>query len=239
MSLTTWTPAAIASKATHFTETLCRFVVKNSHSSIAKITDSNDELIRVENAITRQVNNFDNEFADLHPLMKLPFIAKAYPRGSRFRGQFDAGVFYGANTIETAAAERGYHHHVFVRDSPGLVNSGATPFTFFTVKISMKLVDVRKVAFSKHHSVFYNKKSYADSQRFASSVRESDVPGIKYASVRNLNKGSCVAMFSPSGFELRQPTTWDEDWLCLADSNGARWINNSVAHANKNMQFTY
>lgn len=239
MSLPTWTPVVIASKSTQFSETLCRFVVKNAHSSIAKITDTDDELILVESAINRHVTTFDNEFRDLHPLLQLPFKAKAYPGGLRFRAQFDAGVFYGADTVKTAAAERGYHQHLFVKSSPELLNSGATPFTFFTVKIAMNLIDVRKPPFSKSPEHFSNKNSYIDSQRFASLVRLSGVPGIKYSSVRNPSAGSCVAMLSPSGFVSKQPASWDENWLCIADSKGARWLNESSRIATAPMSFSY
>ena len=239
MSLTTWTPVVIASKATHFSETLCRFVVKNAHSSIAKITDTDNELILVESAISRHIITFNEEFRDLHPLLQLPFNAKEYPGGSRFRAQFDAGVFYGADTIKTAAAERGYHQHLFVKSSPELLKSGATPFTFFTVKIAMNLVDVRKPPFSKSPEVFNNKNSYIDSQRFASLVRVSGVPGIKYSSLRNPSVGSCVALLSPAGFASQQPTSWDENWLCIADSKGARWLNESSRIATAPMSFSY
>jgi len=239
MSLTTWTPAAIASKAAFFTETICRLVVKNSRTSISKITDTHNELIQVENVISQQINNFTSELRDLHPLMQQPFIAKAYPGGSRFRGQFDSGVFYGVDTFETAAAERGYHHHLFVKNSPELTHSGATPFTFFTVKIAMNAVDVRKAPFKKEREVFENRSSYIDSQRFASLVRRAGVPGIKYASVRNPGKGSCVAMLSPSGFASKQPDSWDENWSCLADSKGARWFNNSLRSSIPPLIFTY
>lgn len=239
MSLTTWTPAAIASKATIFAESLSRFFVKNAQTSISKITDTEDELILIEGAITRQASRYKNSARDLHPLMQLPFTAKPYAGGSRFRAQFDPGVFYGADSIETAAAERGYHHHLFIKSSPELINSGATAFTFFTAKISTKLVDVRKAPFKKSSYLFHNKDSYTDSQAFASLVRQSGVPGIKYSSVRNPNTGECVALFSPSAFASKQPSTWDENWLCIADSTGARWINNSSRSIVAPMSFTY
>ena len=239
MSLHTWTPAAIASRAEGFTNTVCRFVIKDARRSLSKITDTNGELELVESAIRRQRDLFDQRFRDLHPLLQMPFLAKSYPGGSRFRGDFDPGVFYCADTVQTAAAERGYHHHIFVKSSPELLNSGATPFTFFTVKIAMNCVDVRKPPFSKSPELFNNKNSYIDSQRFASLVRLSGVPGIKYSSVRNPSAGSCVAMLSPIGFVSKQPTSWDENWLCIADSKGARWLNESSRIATAPMSFSY
>lgn len=239
MSLTTWTPALIASKATLFTETLNRFVTKNLYSSIVKITDNDEEFAAVEKAIRLQISSFKEDFRVLHPLLKLPFTTKSYSGGSRFRAQFDSGVFYGADTLETAAAERGYHHHLFVKNSPSLVSSGATPLTFFTVDISMNLVDVRLAPFSKNPGIFHNKNSYSESQRFASLVRQSGIAGIAYTSVRNPKKALCVAMFSPSGFATKQPASWDENWFCIADSNGARWFNNSSRAAKAPMNFSY
>lgn len=239
MSLTTWTPALIASKATQFAETLCRFVTKNRYSSIVKITDNDEELAEVEKAISLQISSLKESFSDLHPLLKLPFTTKSYSGGSRFRAQFDSGVFYGADTIETAAAERGYHHHLFVKNSPALLSSGATPFTFFTVKTSMDLVDVRMTPFSKSPEIFQNKSSYLESQRFASLVRQSGVAGIAYKSVRNPKKALCVALLSPSGFAAKQPISWDENWSCIADAKGVRWFNNSSRATKAEMSFKY
>lgn len=239
MSLHTWTPAAIASKAEGFANTVCRFVIKDARSSLSKITDTDDELVCVESAIRRQRDLFDQGFRDLHPLLQLPFLAKAYAGGSRFRGEFDPGVFYGADTIQTAAAERGYHHHRFLKNSPNLITTGPTPFTFFTAKISVKVVDIRVGPFSKDSAIFKDKNSYVGSQRFASIVRQSGVLGIKYTSVRSHHKGFCIAMLSPEGFASKQPTSWDENWLCIADAKGARWINNSSQASHESMSFDY
>ena len=239
MSLHTWTPAAIASRAEGFTNTVCRFVIKDARRSLSKITDTNGELELVESAIRRQRDLFDQKFRDLHPLLQMPFLAKSYPGGSRFRGNFDPGVFYCADTVQTAAAERGYHHHRFVKNSPNLITTGPTPFTFFTAKISMKVVDVRNAPFSKASAIFEDKNNYADTQRFASVVRQSEVLGITYTSVRSHHKGFCIAMLSPEGFASKQPTRWDENWLCVADANGARWINNSTQASHESMSFDY
>lgn len=239
MSLTTWTPAAIASKATAFSQTMGRLALKGAQSSIYKITDTDDEAALVASAITRQRSNPSLAFGQLHPLMRQPFTAKAFPGGSRFRSQFDPGVFYCADRFETAAAERGYHHHLFVKNSPALESSGATAFTFFTVDLSLDLVDVRLAPFNKSPRVFHDKNSYAQSQRFASLVRQADVPGIKYTSVRNPKKAFCVAMLSPTGFASSQPISWDENWFCIADRKGARWFNNSSHAAAAPVSFSY
>ena len=239
MSLHTWTPAAIAAKAAGFADTVCRFVIKDARSSLSKITDTNDELELVERAIRRQRDLFDQRFRDLHPILQMPFLTKSYPEGSRFRGEFDPGVFYGADTVQTAAAERGYHHHRFVKNSPDLVTTGPTPFTFFMVKISMKCVDVRNAPFSKASAIFEDKNNYADTQRFASVVRQSEVLGITYTSVRSPHKGFCIAMLYPTGFASRQPSSWNENWLCIADAKGARWINNSTQASHESMSFDY
>ena len=239
MSLTTWTPAAIASKATAFSQTMGRLALKGAQSSIYKITNTDDEAALVASAITRQRANSSFGFGQLHPLMREPFIAKAFPGGSRFRSQFDPGVFYCADSFETAAAERGYHHHLFVKNSPALENSGATAFTFFTVDLSMDLVDVRLTPFSKSPQIFHDKNSYAQSQRFASVVRQAGVSGIKYTSVRNPKKAFCVAMLSPTGFAASKPTSWDENWFCIADRKGARWFNNSSHTAAAPVSYSY
>ena len=103
----------------------------------------------------------------------------------------------------------------------------------------MKLVDVRKPPFSKRPELFNNKNSYTDSQRFASLVRLSGVPGITYSSVRSPSVGSCVAMLSPTGFASKRLESWDENWSCIADAKGARWINTSPRIETAPMSFSY
>lgn len=218
---------------------MSRMAVKSSQASIYKITDTSNEAALVAKAITSQISNSVNPLGELHLLMRQPFISKASIGGSRFRSQFDAGVFYCADRFETAAAERGYHHYLFVKNSPALENTGATPFTFFTVDISLDLVDVRLAPFSKNSNVFHNKISYVESQRFASLVRQSGLAGIKYTSVRNPKKAFCVAMLSPNGYASAQPTSWDESWFCIADATGARWFNSSSRSESAPMSFSY
>jgi len=62
----------------------------------------------------------------LHWLLFTPFRYPPPPRGSRFRGPNDPGVFYGADEIRTACAELGYWRWRHLQDTPALAASSSS-----------------------------------------------------------------------------------------------------------------
>lgn len=110
------------------------------------------------------------------------------PEGSRFSdGSY--GVYYAAESLETAVAEVSHHRARF------LASTAEPPLELdlrcYRVTVRARLLDVRGQGGELHDA-----QSYQASQRFALEHRAAGALGIAYDSVRRPG-GSCVALFTP------------------------------------------
>lgn len=237
---TTWTQAEVTSNCQPFDGVFYRFVAKDASNSTAKVTDTIEEVELLENLVRASRTDIPRgDYAQYNPLLIRPFFTPPFQGGSRFGGETDFGVFYCAENIETVAAERGYYVQKFRSDASALTLLQGAPHSLFTVQVQTQIVDVRMPPFLKSPDIFMEKNNYSGTQKFAAVVRLTQVNGIVYTSVRSPNKGSCLALLSPTAFKKKAPSSLDESWIAIASENSVRWINNSVAHANKSMQFMY
>jgi hypothetical protein len=110
------------------------------------------------------------------------------PEGSRFSdGSY--GVYYAAESLETAVAEVSHHRARF------LASTSEPPLELdlrcYRVTVRARLLDVRGQGGELHDA-----QSYQASQRFAREQRAAGALGMAYDSVRRPG-GSCVALFTP------------------------------------------
>ena len=75
------------------------------------LVDTLDEQALLEQLLEGSKPPLPSGAAGLHWLLFTPFRYPPPPSGSRFRGQTDPGVFYGADEVETACAELGFWRH--------------------------------------------------------------------------------------------------------------------------------
>ena len=114
MSLTTWTPAGLSSKAQNLSLKVWRMVEAQHLVSTSRIVDTMAEQELLEEILEERKPPIPKEAADLHFLLFSPFrYAPRQPTGSRFRAVYEPGVFYAAETVRTAAAEVGYWRAFF------------------------------------------------------------------------------------------------------------------------------
>lgn len=110
------------------------------------------------------------------------------PEGSRFsNGSY--GVYYCAQSLDTALAEVRYHREVFLRRT----NEGPMrlQLRLYLVDLDARLTDVRK------HPEYHDPDDYAVSQRLGSELRAAGRDGVLYRSVRD-PRGLCAAIFKPA-----------------------------------------
>ena len=109
------------------------------------------------------------------------------PQGSRFSdGSY--GVYYCAQTLETALAEVRFHQQRFLRwtrEGPMRLD-----MRLYLTDLDAKLVDARKLP------DVHRPDDYAPSQRFARPLRAQGKDGVLYRSVRH-EGGLCAAVFRP------------------------------------------
>ncbi len=110
------------------------------------------------------------------------------PEGSRFSdGSY--GVYYAANTLETAVAEVSHHRARFLaRTAEPAID---IDLRCYRVTVRASLSDLRGLGGPLH-----DPDSYVASQTFGIALRAEGVAGIAYDSVRQAG-GQCVALFTP------------------------------------------
>ena len=115
MSSPTWTPAALRSELRPYEQRVWRVVEAQHHFSTRKIVDTATEQNLLEDLIEKAKPPVPIECRGLDWLLSTPFRYDApYPIGSRFRrAGRTAGVFYAAETPETAVAEMAFHRLLF------------------------------------------------------------------------------------------------------------------------------
>lgn len=145
-------------------------------------------------------------------LLATPFRYDPQRGGSRFRGETDPGVFYGAETMRTAGAELGYWRWKFLMASDGLDRIGPVPHTAFSVAIDTQAVDLQRPPFDADGATWRHPTDYAPTQRFARVAREAEVGGILYRSVRDPEPSWCLALLTPAGFAERKPQPERHTW---------------------------
>lgn len=121
------------------------------------------------------------------PLMA-PFTHIGYP--SRFTdGSY--GVYYAANTLNTAIKETCYHREQFM----AATQEPDTELTMrqYINKVQLPVLDIRS---GKQKAALLDKDDYTAAQAFATQARAAGINGICYPSVRD-SQGECVAAFRP------------------------------------------
>jgi hypothetical protein len=200
VSSTTWTPTEVGSNTRRLQCALWRAVEAQHRVSTIALVDTLQEQALLEEILESSKPPLPPQVEGLHYLLSTPFRYPPPPHGSRFRSPVDPGVFYGADEIRTACAELGYWRWRFLMDCPELDAIDAKPQTVFRTQISTTAVDLRQPPFATAEVLWTHPTDYTHCQQFASVAREATVGAICYVSVRDPEKGGCVAVLDPRAF---------------------------------------
>lgn len=212
--LTTWTPRALASDARDYAVDLWRVVESQHVASTMRLVDSLAEQALLESIIEQSKPVLPAGTETLHYLLATPFRYR--PRiGSRFRAPFDAGVWYGAEQLQTALAEKGYWLLRFLLDSPQTPDLGPVPHTAFSASVRAKALDLTRRPLARHRETWTHRTDYAPTQTFALAARDAGIAMIRYESVRDPEHNVCVAVLAPAAFRPPRPRH-QETWFILA-----------------------
>lgn len=222
MSSSTWTPRAVASKASRATARLWRAVEAQHIVSTLALVDSPEEQRVLEDLLEATKPPLPPEALSLDYLLFTPFRYRA-PIGSRFRSPNDPGVFYGAESVRTACAELGYWRWRFLQDSAGLAQLGPAPQTLFEVGVKAAAVDLERAPFSRDAARWKHPSDYTATQEFGRTARDAGVALIRYASVRDSLPGRCGAVMTPTAFSSKRPISPQQTWFLTVTDNFAVW----------------
>jgi hypothetical protein len=182
--------------------------------STLKLVDSLAEQEMLEAVLEESKPSLPPECRGLDYLLTTPFrYGAAYPHGSRFRrAGRTQGVFYCAETVETALAEMAFYRLLFFAESPSTpLPANATDYTAFSALLAVeRAVDLTHAAMADAGN-WRDSVDYADCQNLADAARAEDVSVIRYASVRDPGAGSNLAVLACTAFAAPAPTarqTW-------------------------------
>jgi RES domain len=209
--LTTWTQRALASEARAYARELWRVVEAQHTASTMRLADSLEEQLTLEALLEASKPPLPENAARLHYLLATPYRYRPHI-GSRFRAALEAGVWYGAEALRTALAEKSYWRLRFLLDSPATPDLKAVPHTAFRAAVrTAAAVDLTRAPFTRDRASWTSRVSYAGTQAFAAIARTAQIEIIRYESVRDPEHAACAAVLSPATFGQGRPRgqhTW-------------------------------
>jgi hypothetical protein len=144
-----------------------------------------------------------------HYLLSTPFRYPS-PPPSRFRPAGALGVWYGAESVETACTELAYWRWRFLMDSDGLRTSELiAEFSLFRAKVNGSAVDLSVEPWDTRRSD-WTSDDYSACLALAAEARRREVQWIRYWSARDV-AGHCGAVLDPGSLkavELNKHQTW-------------------------------
>ncbi len=223
MSCTTWTPRAVSSEAAAWRERVWRIVEAQHVAATMKLVDDCDEQDLLEALLDAAKPAPPPATRSLDDLLATPWRYPPRQGGSRFRGASDPGVFYGAQTLRTAAAELGYWRWRFLLDAVDLERLDPVAHTAFRVDIATTAVDLRAPPFDADAALWQHPHDDTATQRFARVARDAGIGAIVYRSVRDQQPAWCVALLTPAGFAARAPDPRLQIWYLAVTRDDVVW----------------
>jgi hypothetical protein len=219
--LTTWTPRALASEARPYTHLLWRVVEAQHTASTMRLVDSLEEQSILESILEESKPPLPTAARTLHYLLATPFRYRPH-HGSRFRAPLESGVWYGAEALRTALAEKSYWRLCFLLDSPGTPGLRPVPHTAFTAAVrTAAALDLTRAPFVRDRAVWTDPASYRGTQALAAVAREARLQIIRYESVRDPERAACAAALTPLVFGRGRPRS-QETWFIAASRERVR-----------------
>ncbi|WP_242664266.1 RES family NAD+ phosphorylase [Chlorobium sp. N1] len=225
MSSPTWTPREVSSESFSWRGGVWRMVEDQYRVSTLKVVDSRREQELLEKILEEGKPPVPPRAENLDYLLYTPFRYPPHrPLGSRFRGPFDPGVYYGTERLRTAAAEISYRRWRFLQDAGGMKNLPSSTFTAFRTDAAGPAVDLRHPPWNRHERLWTAPESYEATQAFARTAREAPITIILYRSVRDPEGYGCMALLDPSTLYGSQPELM-QNWTLTILPEEAVWQN--------------
>lgn len=191
-------------------------MVEAQHTaSTMRLANSLEEQAVLELILEESKPALPPAVAKLHYLLATPFRYRPHV-GSRFRAAFDAGVWYGADVLRTALAEKSYWRLRFLLDSPGTPDLKPVPHTAFRAAVrTPAALDLTVAPLARERSSWTSRTSYSATQALALVARAAGIAVIRYESVRDPEHAACAAVLDPAAFGRGRPRS-QESWFIAA-----------------------
>jgi hypothetical protein len=228
VSSRTWTPPAVDSEARRYAGEAWRAVEAQHVVATMALVDTLAEQALLERLLDEGKPPIPAAARPLDYLLFTPFRYPPPSGGSRFRGETDPGVFYAADAIRTACAELGYWRWRHLADSPALDAMPARAQTVFRVALLASALDLRQPPFDADRGRWTHADDYSACQAFARVAREARIGLVRYESVRDPERGGCVAVLDPSSFAKPKPLEL-QSWTLSVSRERVVWHRSAAA----------
>jgi RES domain len=186
-----------------------------------RLTDSIEEQALLEAVLEESKPALPATVRRLHYLLATPYRYRPHV-GSRFRAALEPGVWYGAEALRTALAEKSYWRLRFLLDSPATPDLKPVPHTAFRASVrSRAALDLTRPPLVRERTVWTHLASYEATQSLAAAARAAHIEIIRYESVRDPEHAACAAVLAPSAFGRSQPHAL-ETWFIAAARSRVR-----------------
>lgn len=223
MSPPIWTAAALRSELRPYQGRGWRLVEAQHRVSTLKLVDSLAEQALLEDILEESKPALPEACRGLDYLLATPFRYRPYPHGSRFRrAGMTAGVWYGAERVETAVAEMVFYRFLFFAESPETpFPDDAAEYTAFAAKIGTeRAIDLTDAAFAAGREAWEDLENYTACQSLAEAAREAGAELIRYRSLRDPKGGANLALLTCAGFASPKPSD-RQSWRIRISAAGA------------------
>jgi hypothetical protein len=186
-----------------------------------RLTDSLEEQTLLETVLEESKPPLPAMVRPLHYLLATPYRYRPH-LGSRFRAPLEPGVWYGAEALRTALAEKSYWRLRFLLDSPATPDLKPVPHTAFQAAVRTRAaLDLTRAPLARERALWIHPMSYESTQALAAAAREAGIEIIRYESVRDPGHAACAAVLAPSAFGRGRPRAL-ETWFIAAARSRVR-----------------
>ena len=217
MSSTIWTRSGGRANLAPLRSRPFRVVEAQHAFATRKLVDSAAEQALLERLIESAKPPRLPEAEGLHELLSTPFRYPPLPRGSRFGGRFERGLWYGSERVETALAEKAYYVLLLLAGTTAPIRCLEKDYSSFRALVRTdRGVDLLAGPFLAHRDALRSPTSYAATQALGQAMRADGVEAFRYPSARDSAGRPNVGVIAPAAFGRRAPSGAPESWHCTA-----------------------
>lgn len=205
-----------------------RIIESQEEIATVGLVDNLDEQYLLEQMLDDSKPPVPTDTQDLNYLLSTPFRYPPLEWGSRFGTVTERSLFYGSEKMETALAEVAYYRFILLE---GMSVPPPVPIqtqhTAFQAEINCKkAVDLFSPPFDEHRADLISPDNYQFTQAVGVHLRQSDIEGFRFESVRCPIHGANIAIINPKAIIRTLPKN-KKDIVCLTTTTDVSF---SVLH---------
>lgn len=221
--------------------TLYRLVESQEQIATLQYVDTLEEQAVLEDLLEQSKPPFPSSAQGIHYLLQTPFRYPPLPWGSRFGRTHEPSLLYGGLSLVPTLAESAYYRLLFWHSMPPHPSRTSidSAHTLFSVRYrSEQGIQLHIPPFSDFEAELTHPSDYAATQQLGSAMRDAGVKAFEYTSARDIEKGRCVGLFSPTALSQKQPASMSS-WLSetRADHVIFKPLSDNIVHRFEGRQF--